>query len=165
MVCKYQYNQGMTLKELRIDKKLTQEEAAKLIGISRRSYLDYENNPDKQNGYKYVAYCELLNKYNYVDEDVGIVSLDYIKEKILPVLAKHNINYCYLFGSYARNEARGNSDIDLLVDTDITGLDYFVLIDEIRIATKKKVDLLRLKDISSDNPISLEILKNGIRIK
>ena len=69
-----------------------------------------------------------------------------------------------MFGSYSRGEARENSDIDLLIDTDITGLQFFELVEEIRTSLHKKIDLLRLKDLSSDNPIILKILKEGIRI-
>ena len=43
---------------------------------------------------------------------------------------------------------------------------YFVelLIVSLRETLGKKVDLLRLSDLQSNNPIVLEILKDGIRI-
>ena len=42
-----------------------------------------------------------------------IYTLDQIKELIKPVVDKHGITEVYLFGSYARNEARSDSDIDI----------------------------------------------------
>ena len=36
------------LKELRIEKKLTQREVADLVGISSRSYKSYENDENKR---------------------------------------------------------------------------------------------------------------------
>ena len=99
-----------------------------------------------------------------VDKEHGVLSLDKIKELLIPILKKHDISYCYLFGSYARGEARDNSDIDLLVDTSVDGFEYFRLIDEIRMSLGKRVDLLRLKDLSSTNPLNLEILKEGVKI-
>ena len=81
-----------------------------------------------------------------------------------PILKSNNVNCCYLFGSYAKENARENSDIDLLIDTDLTGLKFFRLAEELRTALHKKIDLLRLKDIESNNPIALEILKYGIKL-
>ena len=50
------------------------------------------------------------------------------------------------------------------MDTDITGLDFLNLVEELRDTLHKKVDLLRLSDLQSNNPIILEILKEGIRL-
>ena len=38
----------MKLKDLRIEKKMTQQEVADLVGISLRSYKSYENDEDKK---------------------------------------------------------------------------------------------------------------------
>ena len=43
----------MTLKELRLSKKITQKEAAELTGISLRSYKQYENDESKVNSLIY----------------------------------------------------------------------------------------------------------------
>ena len=40
---------NMTLKELRLSKELTQSQVAKLVGISLRSYKEYENDVTKIN--------------------------------------------------------------------------------------------------------------------
>ena len=45
-----------------------------------------------------------------------IYSADEIAEKIRPVMIANHISEAYLFGSYARAEALGSSDIDLLID-------------------------------------------------
>lgn len=54
----------MTLKELRISKGLTQEESAKLVGMSTRNYQNYENNPTKVNTVKYNSIYNKLKTYN-----------------------------------------------------------------------------------------------------
>ena len=154
----------MELVEVRKQNGLTQKEAAALVGVPFRTYIRYENEESYKNTYKYKFILqELINKVR-IDEEHGILTVDKIKSLILPILKKHDIKNCYLFGSYARGEAHENSDVDLLVDTDITGLDFFKLIEEIRTTLSKKIDLLRLKDLSSDNPIILEILKEGIKL-
>ena len=48
------------LKSLRIDKKLTQQDAANLVGISLRSYKSYENDSLKEGSIKYNYIFEKL---------------------------------------------------------------------------------------------------------
>lgn len=44
------------------------------------------------------------------------VDLKGITEKISPVLAKNNVTFAGVFGSYARGEERDDSDVDILVE-------------------------------------------------
>lgn len=39
-----------------------------------------------------------------------------LKQRITPVAKKFNLKAVYLFGSYARNEATDESDVDVLID-------------------------------------------------
>ena len=48
-----------------------------------------------------------------------IYTTDEIRRRIAPIAEKYRLRHIYLFGSYARNEAKDDSDIDVLVD--ITG--------------------------------------------
>ena len=52
----------MTLKELRLSKELTQNQVAKLVGISLRSYKEYENDVTKINTLKYNYIFNELSK-------------------------------------------------------------------------------------------------------
>ena len=154
----------MNLKELRKKYKITQKDAASIVGIPYRTYIRYEENSSYVSTYKYKKiYIDLENKLR-IDESHGILSIDSIREILIPILKEKNINYCYLFGSYAKGNPRENSDVDLLVDTSITGMEFFKLVELLRETLGKKVDLLRLSDLQSNNPIVLEILKDGIRI-
>ena len=134
----------MKLKEIRMSKNLTQSEAANILSVSVRSYKDYENVIKKANTPKYNYLCETLAKYNVIDEEHGILKLEYIKEKVKKIFDKYNVYFCYLFGSYAKGNANNKSDIDLLIDTDITGLNFFGLVEELREELHKKIDLLRI---------------------
>ena len=154
----------MNIKEIRKQNGLTQKQAALLVGIPYRTYLRYEEDENYINSYKYQKIKEDLTNKLRIDEQTGILSIDMIKKTLLPILSKYKIGFCYLFGSYARGEARENSDIDLLVDTKITGIEFFSLVEEIRNGLHKKIDLLRLADITSDNPIALEILTEGVKL-
>ena len=155
----------MNLVEVRKQNGLTQKEAAALIGVPYRTYIRYEENESYQESYKYRMIVEDLSNKVRVDEEHGILSVSKIKERLIPILESHDIKLCYLFGSYSRGEAKESSDVDLLVDTDITGIEFFKLVEEIRSSLHKKIDLLRLKDLSKDNPIAIQIIKEGIKIQ
>lgn len=154
----------MELKEIRREKKMTQNDAANVLGVSLRSYKSYENEIEKRSTRKYAYLCETLIKYNQIDEEHGIVSIERIREGVNKILSNYDVNFCYLFGSYAKGYAKDDSDIDLLIDTEITGLKFFGLIEELREELKKKIDLIRLKDILNGGDLLKEIMKDGVKI-
>lgn len=49
-------------------------------------------------------------------DNTTIYSIDQLRDIIAPYVQSRNLARAYLFGSYARNEADGTSDIDILVD-------------------------------------------------
>ena len=150
------------LKRNRLELKITQEEAARLLNISRRTYQKYETieNNDPKLDY-YVFKFKELNK---VDENTGLLSIDKIKAVVSSIMSKYKIKTCYLFGSYAKSKAKPSSDVDLLIESDITGLDYYGLVEELRSGLHKKIDLLTLNSISNNAEMMYEILKDGIKI-
>lgn len=154
----------MTLKELRMSKKITQVQAASIVGISLRSYKQYENDENKKNTIKYTYIFNELEKIGYVDEEHGILSIDSIKEIVSNVLSSFDVDYCYLFGSYAKNRAGENSDVDLLISTKITGMAFFGLAEELREALHKRIDLLNIEQLNNNQELLNEILKDGIKI-
>lgn len=154
----------MTLKDLRISNKLTQEQAANLMGISLRSYKEYENDASKANTIKYNYMYNELIKYGFVDEEHGILDLETIIKTVNDVLEEYDVEYCYLFGSYAKGKAKETSDVDLLVSTATTGMAFFGMAERLREALKKKVDLLNLEQLINNQELLNEILKDGIKI-
>ena len=60
------------LKQLRTEKKLTQQQVADLFGISLRSYKSYENDPVKEGSLKYHYMLEKLAELNPIDEEHGV---------------------------------------------------------------------------------------------
>ena len=152
------------LKELRIEKKMTQQEVANLVGISLRSYKSYENDKEKQDSIKYKYIVEQLSKINYIDEETGILEFEDIVRKCSKVFEKYEVNFCYLFGSYAKGKATPVSDVDLLISTNIKGLKFYGLVEEIRTALHKKVDVLDMNQLKDNIELTEEILKDGIKI-
>lgn len=133
------------LKKMRTEKKMTQQQVADLVGISLRSYKSYENDEKKQGSLKYKYILEKLSKINPIDEEHGIIDIEYITEKCGNVFQKYDVNFCYLFGSYAKSKAKPTSDVDLLISANVKGLKFYGLVEEIREALHKKVDVLEIK--------------------
>ena len=76
----------------------------------------------------------------------------------------YEIEFCYLFGSYAKGKATPESDVDLLISTEVSGLKFYGLVEEIRTALHKKVDVLNLNQLTDNPELTKEILKDGIKI-
>ena len=154
----------MTLKELRKSKGITQQEAANYAEMPLRTYINYENDILKQSSIKYKYLMEKIQSYGYVDEEHGILTIEDIRKNCISVLRNYSIEYCYLFGSYAKGKATASSDVDLLICTDVTGLKFYGLIEELRTSLKKKVDLLNQNQLENNFVLVNEILKDGIKI-
>ena len=152
------------LKQLRIEKHLTQEEAAKLAGISLRSYVSYENDCAKSGSLKYRYLLQEIGKINTIDEEHGILAVDDIRKICSDVFSGYDVDYCYLFGSYSRNEATDSSDVDLLISTRETGLRFYEIAERLRGNLLKRVDLLDLRQLLNNEQLLNEVLKDGIKI-
>ena len=152
------------LKDLRIEKKMTQQEVADLVGISLRSYKSYENDEEKRDKLKYKYIMEQLTKINFVDEEHGILTIEDITKKCAKVLERYDVKFCYLFGSYAKGKETSVSDVDLLISADIKGLKFYGLVEELRVALRKQVDVLDINQLKDNLQLTEEIFKDGIKI-
>ena len=152
------------LKELRIEKKMTQREVADLVGISLRSYKSYENDESKRDTLKYRYIMEQLEKINFIDEEHGLLTVDDITRKCSEVFTRYDVKFCYLFGSYAKGKETPSSDVDLLISADVKGIKFYGLAEELRETLSKKVDLLDINQLKDNLPLVEEILKDGIKI-
>lgn len=152
-----------TLKEAREELNMTQVEAAEYLGVSRRSYQTYENQQDRVHSLKYDY---MLGRLRDVleDENRRILTLEQIESGCAKVFSKYDVTYSYLFGSYAKGTAREESDVDLLVSADMNGLRFFELVEELRTTLRKPVDVLDLSQLSGNEALLDEILRDGIKI-
>ncbi len=105
----------MDLKEIRKNCKLTQKEASDIVGVPLRTYVMYENSPDKADNLKYERMIEKLQEYSSNDASI-------LKDKVLLITGGT--------GSF------GHAVVDRFLDTDIK---------EIRILSRdeKKQDDMR----------------------
>lgn len=154
----------MTLKELRKEKGLTQEACAKVVGVPLRTYIRYESDEGRRNNIKYRYIFEMLQKYGVIDEEHGLLTLEKIKETCSPLFEQYGVKYAYLFGSYAKKRATEQSDVDLLISMPVNGLRFYELVEALREALKKRVDLLDETQLDNNNTLVKEILQDGIKI-
>jgi predicted nucleotidyltransferase len=75
-----------------------------------------------------------------------IYTITELKDRIRPVAIKYNLPAVFLFGSYARGDAKDDSDVDILVDrtgTTLRGLNALCGLPlELEEAIEKPVDLV-----------------------
>ncbi|MBO4558790.1 MAG: nucleotidyltransferase domain-containing protein [Lachnospiraceae bacterium] len=152
------------LKKIRIDKRLSQQDAAKLLGVSLRSYITYENNAAKTDSLKYRFFLRELEQITRIDEEHGILQREDIIRVCGEIFSEYDVDYCYLFGSYAKGKAVATSDVDLLISGKVTGLKYYEMVERLREGLCKKVDALDFRQLLNNEELLNAVLKEGIKI-
>ena len=154
----------MTLKEARKNAHLTQRQAAGRLGVSLRSYIMYETDEAKRESIKYKYMLQQLEMLSQIDEEHGLLTMEDIRRICREQLSAYPISYCYLFGSYARGTATENSDVDLLVSGEVKGLRFYGLVDALKNALKKNVDVLTPGQLTQNPELMDNILREGIKV-
>lgn len=72
------------------------------------------------------------------------MNFEEVKKKIIPILKKSGVKYAGVFGSYARGEARPDSDVDILVKFigTATFASYLRLDEDLRKELGRDIDLV-----------------------
>lgn len=87
-----------------------------------------------------------------------------ITNKLTPVFDSYGVHSATLFGSIAKGTSTDKSDLDLLVDSRLTGLRFVGLIEAVRSAVLLPIDLLDVSHIEKGSRIEREIQETGIKI-
>ena len=121
-----------------------------ISNFNKNNYKMYQFRVKKTS--KNIINCldNIKNRNSYIvslittDISNSIYTIKEIKNIIKPILNKYGINDIYLFGSYARGEAKDSSDIDIYCDKGNirTFIDQGLLEDELEEALNKKVDII-----------------------
>ena len=125
-------------------------QAKYISNFNKNNYKMYQFRVKKSdiNIINYLDNIENRNSYivSLITTDISssIYTIKEIKSIIKPILNKYGINDIYLFGSYARGEAKDSSDIDIYCDKGNirTFIDQGLLEDELEEALNKKVDII-----------------------
>jgi len=90
------------------------------------------------------------------------MNIQQIKNKVLPILIKHNIKRAGIFGSFAKSIAQDTSDIDILVElgSKISLLGFIGIKLELEDTLERNIDLVEyaaIKPLLRDKILSEEI--------
>ena len=159
------YNLSMNeLREKRKQLGLTQIEAARACGVSRRTYQTYEEQQIMNATFEELR--KRLEDEGILDGSNFICSVKYIKRVCSEVLSTMypEVKAAYLFGSYARGEATGKSDIDILVVCPPMGMKFYGIAAELEEQLHKQIDLHTHRQLAKSEKFLEQILKEGIKI-
>ena len=87
-----------------------------------------------------VSGCATQERYpSSADELTLSQIIEQIKNACFDIFKDYDVEYCYLFGSYAKGNANPKSDIDLLISVNASGLQFFEIVERLREKLKKKI--------------------------
>lgn len=151
----------MMIKDIRTKKKLTQQEAADLLGLSLRTYQNYELEVSKRDKLKIDYIKKTLSEYERITPNKGVLSFEEIKDVVYNVFKDTDVSYVYLFGSYATNNATAISDVDLLVSNEIKGFRNRLVHDYENVSYSFFIEILE-NDLIEFRKLNISSLDNEI---
>lgn len=94
------------------------------------------------------------------------LTVENIVNLVKPIAEKYRVREMYLFGSYARGEAREDSDLDFLVfgGEDFKPTLIFALAEDIREALNRNADVFEIREIDTDSEFYASIMKERLRV-
>ena len=157
----------MTLLETKNKYQLAQEAASTIIGIPLRTYRRYETDDHYGSPIKREAFIRKLADHCEITEEKELWTIEEIKARLKKLFDDeypNQINFCYLFGSYAKGYAKPDSDVGLYVSSSLKGFELTGLMEQIRQTLHKRVDVLRDESVLSSFELAKEIFETGIKI-
>ncbi|KUO71690.1 MAG: nucleotidyltransferase [Desulfosporosinus sp. BRH_c37] len=93
-----------------------------------------------------------------------LMNADEIKRKLLPVFDAAPVYRAILFGSYARDMATDESDVDIVIDSrgELLNINFYGVLEDITQTLGKQVDLIEFSEIKPGSPIFEEIESQGV---
>jgi len=93
-----------------------------------------------------------------------IYQLDELAVMVKPLVEKYKVGELYLFGSYARGEATGDSDLDFLVygGDQFKGTTIFALGEELRKLLNKNVDIFEIRELNEGSEFYETVMKEKV---
>jgi len=152
------------IKETRAEYHITQKELSEITDIPLRTIENWESGKRKPSPWVEKMIVENLrnrphNEHGIITDKKGYYIVNQIRDLLLPLTFEYEIDKFILFGSYSKGEQDEGSDIDLVVEGSIRGLDFFGLLEDITNLFVKSVDLIHLSQIEKDSHTYQEVMK------
>lgn len=95
-----------------------------------------------------------------------VLTITDIQRIIKPLAKKYRICEVYIFGSYARNEATVDSDIDFLIfgGKNFKLTSVFAFAEELRMIIKKEIDVFEINEVNKDSLFYETIMKERVKV-
>jgi predicted nucleotidyltransferase len=154
----------LMIKEARAEYRLTQKDLSEITDIPLRTFENWESGKRTPSPWvEKMVYSYLKqypkNQHGIITETKGIYEVNQIKDALLPLTLKYDINKIILYGSYAKGKQEPESDIDLVVDGNIRGIKFFGLLEDVNNVLVKPVDLIHLSQIDHNSEIYENVMK------
>ncbi len=90
-----------------------------------------------------------------------MVNANTLQTELRPIFASYGIKKAVLFGSVSKGTNTENSDIDIMVDSNLKGLKFLGFLESIKQIVGTDVDLIDVSHIEKNSPVETEILRTG----
>lgn len=90
-----------------------------------------------------------------------------LQDMIWPLVKKYNATDALLFGSYARNEATPESDIDVIIigGSNFILTDVLAIAEELYEASGKNVDVYEMQELNVGSPLYNNVMREGVSLQ
>lgn len=122
--------------------------------MSNYSIPVIENSVSESNLFEYIKDRDQKKLYSIYE----------LKQVLTPIFKKYKVKKAILFGSYVKGTADTRSDIDLVIDTNLTGLKYYGLLGEVADVLRFPVDLISKSSIKKGSDFEKEVINTGVTI-
>jgi len=157
------------IKILRENLKLTQEQVSELTGVPVKTLRNWEQGSRTPSEWTLDLVMDRLlriklEEFAEITDSQGIPSFLSIKENVNEIAKHFDVERIYLFGSYIKGHPTEDSDIDLFMESDLFGMEYFAFAEALREKLHKKIGLLSNKTVEPVSKIREEIKSTGVLI-
>ncbi len=90
-----------------------------------------------------------------------MVNANILQTELRPVFVSYGIKKAVLFGSVSKGTNTENSDIDIMVDSNLKGLKFLGFLESVKQVVGADVDLIDVSHIEKDSAVEKEIIKTG----
>lgn len=90
-----------------------------------------------------------------------MVNANILQTELHPIFVSYGIKKAVLFGSVSKGTNTENSDIDIMVDSNLKGLKFLGFLESIKQVVGANVDLIDVSHIEKDSAVEKEIIRTG----